>query len=118
MRVQSVGIKLSQIRCMATLRISICSHPHWLHLHCEYGELRKPQYCTVPAAAADSGIDGSGHGCGRWTGPRGPIQHEYFHVLRHRFLSGNKDRVKQILPGMLAIFYLHYWWCFSCPPSK
>jgi hypothetical protein len=23
-----------------------------------------------------------------------------------------------MLPRTLAVFYLHYWWCFSCPPSK
>jgi hypothetical protein len=23
-----------------------------------------------------------------------------------------------MLPGTLAVFYLHYWWCYLCPPPK
>jgi hypothetical protein len=116
--VHSDAWKSSQIGCIAALRLSICSHPHQLYLHSGCAELRRPLKCTVPAALANSALDGSGHGCGSWTGPRGLTQHEYFHVLSHRFLSRNKGRVKQMLPWTLAVFYLYYWWCFSCPPSK
>jgi hypothetical protein len=36
-----------------------------------------------------------------------PLRMTTYHVLRHKFLSGNKDRVKQILTGTLAVFCLH-----------
>jgi hypothetical protein len=114
-RLHSDAQKSSQIGCIAALRLSIFSHPHQLYLHSGCAELRSHLKCTVPASPADSSLYGPGHGCGSWNGPG---KYEYFHVLKHRLLSGNKGWVKQMLPGTLAVFYLHYWWCYLCPPPK
>jgi hypothetical protein len=76
-------------------------------MHREYAELRRPQHCTVHAAPAGSAVYRLGYSFGSFNGSGGPTQQEYFPCPKTWVPVMKNERVLQMLPGILRVFYLH-----------
>jgi hypothetical protein len=77
------------------------------HMHSECAELSRPQHCTVHAAPADSAVDRPGYSFGSCNGSGGPTQQEYFPCPKTCVPVMKNERVLQMLPEILRVFYLY-----------